>query len=429
MKPSSFPVTYWCPPPLKAMDAAFLDELLDAGINLLLTPMFTGAPEETDAALALLDGCLSRGMEALLFDARVVYGSCLSRDDAGVAALDEAAYRARVQASFDQYGKHPAVRAFFVGDEPHKEDYAAICAASRVCRETTGKEGYVNLLPYYPKFLSATGCRDYEPYLEGFVRDSGSRILSKDFYAQIMENGEIHEDYWYVMRCQWEAARATGADIWHIVLATKHFDRGVPTVEDLRFEVNMSLAYGARAISYFTLLTPENHGPYETNFTEGPLDWWGEKTAVWDAVKKVDRELHTRWGDRMMDLEVRRISHYPTVPYTYRRPLPRVKLDPFVPDDLVYSVSLVRGTAPQDVVISEMRDQKTGEDYVFVANGNRRGSVAVRLTLNDALEMHRFDMNGAEYVAARQENGENGRLKNAFWLAAGQAELIRVVRK
>ncbi len=423
MSSSRFPVSYWCSPPLDACGETYFDEMEQLGVNFLPSPTFTGAEAEKPRALAFLDAAAARGMTVMLFDARLIYGGGLPVKD---GALDEPAYEARVRACMEDYGRHPAVTAFYVGDEPNKAAYGIMCACVRVIRRLTGKEGYVNLLPYYPKFLSATGERDYEVYLDRFLADAGTKILSQDFYAQCLESGEIHEDYWYVLNCHLEAAKKAGAQPWHTVLGCKHSDRRVPSFADCRFQISMALAYGAKEISYFTLHTIRNAAAMETNFTDAAYDWWGDKTTVFDCVARANRELHLRFGDRIMGLAHRRVMHFPIVPYTYQKPLPRLMMDAFTPDEIVRAVSIGRGLAPQHLVLAEYRDEAAGEDYLFVANANPAASVSAFVTFENAREIRRYDMLGAEYAAASAP--EAGPIRVGMWLSPGQAELHRIIR-
>lgn len=428
MHKKRFPISYWCPPDLDGHTDAYFDRLALAGMTLIPSPTFTGEPGERAGAEAFFARAEARGMEVMLFDRRTCYGSCISRDAQGTALLDEAAYAEGVRQCMAQYDRR-SVRCIYVGDEPGKRDYAAMCACCRIIRELTGREGYVNLLPYYPKFLGNTGERDYDVYLQKFLEDSRSGILSQDFYAQCLEGEGMHEDYWHVLQCQYDVARAAGAEMWHTVMACKHFDRRVPDYNDFRFQISMALAYGAKEISFFTLQSPPNASPKETNFTDAPLDWWGEPTATFDALCRATRELHTRFGDIFLSLSPLRVTHYPIVPYTYQRPLPRMNTLPFTPNENIYSLSLVRGLPRQHVVISEFVHTVTGESYVFIANANPRTSVSLAITFENALEVRRYDALGREYTAVASPDGKHGRLHNAcFWLSPGQGELHRIVR-
>ncbi|MBR3691251.1 MAG: hypothetical protein IKL89_00945 [Clostridia bacterium] len=429
MEHSRYPVSYWCPPPLSAHTAQYLDDIAAMGITLIPSPYFSGAPEEKEAALAFFAAAEARGMEVVLNDARLMFPAHTAKDAEGCAALDADAFREALHTVHAEYGSRPSVHCYYIGDEPDKRNYAAMCDAARIVREETGKEGYINLLPYYPRFLKNTGFRDYDVYLEDFLAKSGSKILSQDFYAQCLEGNVIHEDFWHVLQCQYDVAKKCGAEIWHTVLACKHFDRRPPEFADFRFQISMALCYGAKQISFFTLTAPPNSSPKETNFTEAPFDWFGEKTETYTALQKALKELHVRFGDKFMGLEPQRVTHFPIVPYTYQRPLPRMNVKPFTPNENIYSVSVVRGLPRQHVVISEFVEPATGESYVFIANANPKASVALSVTFENAREVRRYDALGREYTAVASPDGAPARLKNGcFWLSPGQGELHRIVR-
>ena len=130
-----------------------------------------------------------------------------------------------------------------------------------------------------------------------------------------------------------------------------------------------------------------------------------------------------------MGFEPVRVTHFPIVPYTYQRPLPRMNVKAFTPSENVYAISVVRGLPRQHVVISEFRETATGESYVFIANANPKASVALSVTFENAREVHRYDAFGREYTAVASADGTPARLKNnCFWLSPGQGELHRIVR-
>lgn len=430
MKLSAFPISFWGSVGIRQMTDALLEDWVEAGFTLLPSPGYTAEDEDIRLVKTFLDKCEASGLKVMLFDPRVVWsGRTLTQDENGTYVLNEAAYAAGVREAHAQLGSHPAVLNYYIGDEPGAKMYASMCACSRIAKQITGKEGYINLYPYYPTFYSNTGCRDYDAYLKNFLRDSGTGILSHDYYAQLLEGGRTDDEYYYVLKCHYDAAKASGAEIWHTVLSSKHFDRRVPDYNDFRFEINAALAYGAKEISYFGYAPFMNADSRMINCMEGPVDWWWEKTDTYSNLRKANRELHQRWGDIFLQLQPDRVTHFPLVPHTYARPLPRSCVEPFTPDGRLYSLSIFRGLAPQHLIVSNFTHTVTGDKYVFIVNANTAASVGVTAVFENASAVMRYDALGREYTALKSPDGKPGRLRNpVFWLAPGQGELHRIVR-
>jgi hypothetical protein len=103
----------------------------------------------------------------------------------------------------------------------------------------------------------------------------------------------------------------------------------VATTAHLRVQVYSILAYGARAVQYFTYWTPKAD---TWNFHDGPLTHEGKRTAVYDRVKEVNREVQALRGV-FLGAEVQSVGHTGqrlpagTRPYRPVAPVRQVKTD------------------------------------------------------------------------------------------------------
>ncbi|MCX6636610.1 MAG: hypothetical protein NT090_16235, partial [Acidobacteria bacterium] len=78
-------------------------------------------------------------------------------------------------------------------------------------------------------------------------------------------------------------------------------------------------AYGGGGIQYFTYYSPHNG-----NYRLGAIDQFGNKTATWDALRRINLQIHAL-APTMVKLWSTGVYHYPDVP-EYCRPLAQSKL-------------------------------------------------------------------------------------------------------
>jgi hypothetical protein len=87
-------------------------------------------------------------------------------------------------------------------------------------------------------------------------------------------------------------ARAHDLPFHNIVLTAAHWHYREVTEADLRLQVFGSLAYGVRGLAYYKFQSrslPILNAPDLGNFRGAPLDQFGEKTALWGAMRRVNR--------------------------------------------------------------------------------------------------------------------------------------------
>jgi len=68
------------------------------------------------------------------------------------------------------------------------------------------------------------------------------------------------------------------------------------------------LAYGARGIEYFTYFTPQRG-----NYRMGAVDHFGHRTSTWDAMRRVNAEIHAL-APTLTRLHSVGVYHYPESP-------------------------------------------------------------------------------------------------------------------
>lgn len=174
---------------------------------------------------------------------------------------------------------HPALFAYHIEDEPNESEFPVLAeTVSQISAIDSSHPCYINLYPNW-----AWGEIDgYMSKVLQFLAEVNVRFLSFDCYPIYVKNGVSYlRPYWYKnLEDIRRVARSRNIPFWAFALALSHrlddeVSYPIPTVEELRLQMFINLAYGAQGFQYFT--------------------WWGVyqdgPTQVYDMVKTVNAEL------------------------------------------------------------------------------------------------------------------------------------------
>jgi hypothetical protein len=142
----------------------------------------------------------------------------------------------------------------------------------------------INLLPNYvdEKYLGMT----YEKYVEQFCTTVRPRLVCYDHYA--LFEGVERDGYFANLETIRRNALKYDAAMGFIFQCTPHGTYRDPSETDLRWQVNTGLAYGCKALLYFTYFTPTDR---DSNFHNGILDQKGNRTPHFAMAKSINAEL------------------------------------------------------------------------------------------------------------------------------------------
>lgn len=218
------------------------------------------------------------------------------RDFAAGVALQEAD-----QATFDEvFGKYLEYDSFagiMATDEPSTAAFAEIAAMRKGWDKfIPEKDFYVNLFPTYamPNQLGISESENYrENYVRRFLDETGVKFLSYDHYPLLVDgwgNGSLTVDYLFNLEVCAEEARDAGVPFWTFLQAMS-YDNATrcPTEQELRWQVLCSMAFGAQGYQYFCYWTPPGQG--DNVAKSACVTEYGEKTPVWYAGQKINREI------------------------------------------------------------------------------------------------------------------------------------------
>ncbi|OPZ86132.1 MAG: hypothetical protein BWY76_01085 [bacterium ADurb.Bin429] len=165
---------------------------------------------------------------------------------------------------------------------------------------------------------------------------------------------------------------------------------GPVTEGTVRLEVFTALAYGAKAIQYFSMPTPATSPHYE----EAILDADGCPSARYDIFRCVNRRL-ALLGPRMREFTVRGVYHTgECIPSGTRR----FRAERYGSDSSHRPVSQIAG----DPVLASFQTDATGERYLLLVNRHPARAARIQLTLDDGWQAVRF---GAHTAGAVQTAG------------------------
>ncbi|MBN1293375.1 MAG: beta-galactosidase, partial [Candidatus Latescibacteria bacterium] len=259
------PIHAWIGPPAEQTSYARYKELADAGF----THSFSGFPD-ADAMQKALDVAKAAGIQ--LF----VHIPELKSDPEGTVK---------------RFKDHPALAGYHLRDEPNAKDFPELAAwVQRIRAVDDDHFCYINLFPNYAS-AEQLGNPSYREHVELFVKTVPVQVLSFDHYP-VMTKG-LRPEWSENLEIISEAARKAGKPFWAFALAVAHDPYPIPSIDHLRLQVYSNLAYGAQGIQYFTYWTPKST---RWNFHEGPIDFNGKRTVVYDRVKKVNEEIRNLSG-------------------------------------------------------------------------------------------------------------------------------------
>lgn len=326
----------------------------------------------------------------------------------------------RVQELQERYGtNYPALAGINLFDEPHKSMFGRLKFAGTEVREQfpIGRNlPYANVYPSYAA-RRALGTRNYADYLDLYLKGAGRLpLLSFDHYPLLTQN-RITSDYFY----NWAAIRSRALRFripsW-ILIQSVGFEgtlispprRKPREIDELFWQVNVSLAYGAKGIQYFTYWTPRSDPP-RIQFTDALVSESGRLTQLYYDAQVVNAYLR-KVGKQLLPLTSELVMHT-------RVKRARSGVRPFKAD------GWLRRAGGSPVILGRfLNPLKDTERYLLVANRSLANEANARLTVaGSVVEVSRFDPATETFGPAPLE----GRVLPVR-LDPGRAELYKLSR-
>lgn len=182
---------------------------------------------------------------------------------------------------------HPALAGYQIFDEPHLMYLNQMkVEKARVEELDPNPEHpvYVNMGPSNAS-EETYGVKEFEDYVEILVSDLDLKFISFDQYP--VYEGYIDPSWARTLDVIFKAAKRHNIPFWAFTLCCWEWYRETPTLENIRLQCNVNLAYGAQVNQFF-----EYRATSGTNFA--PLMNDGTYKPVYYECKEYNRELHNR---------------------------------------------------------------------------------------------------------------------------------------
>lgn len=346
----------------------------------------------SDAQKQALDLCQANGLKMIVCDPRV-----MAKEPA-----DEN-FGANLDAIVADYSSHPALWGYFVTDEPNSAQFEKLgCIVSYLNKKDPTHPAFINILPNYAT-PAQLGNPTFEQHVDEYLRVVRPKLLSYDHYA-LLEKGE-RGDYFDNLEVIRRQSIKHNVPFSSIILAVPHGSYRDPSEADLRWQVNTSLAYGARGIMYFTLWTPVDS---YWNFHDAIIDADGKRNRKYEIVKGINAELKVL-GPLMMRLRSAAVYHSGTIP-AGAKPIP--------------ADNLISGINGGDFVIGQfIRDD--AQMYAMIVNRSFTKTAHAKIEFSRKVGIYEVDRRNAhEHV--RLPGNVNGSYVWEADFAPGEGKLVRL---
>ena len=157
------------------------------------------------------------------------------------------------------------------------------------------KDFYVNLLPTYST-LAQRGELNYTDYLTEYIEKVNPEFVSYDHYPLMVfyEQPVLTDDFLYNLEIVAKICQQYDLPFWTFIQTigyatpsgTQHRS---PTEADLRWQIALSMAYGASGIQHFTYWTPGLES--NESFEDAMVDREGNKTDLYYAAQAANLEV------------------------------------------------------------------------------------------------------------------------------------------
>lgn len=252
----------------------------EAGLNAIYA-LYETADGNKDDVLRALDMAQKADILYLVRDRKIL--ECKDGSD--------------IKKRLDRFMAHPASMGVLAVDEPGFESFDNIARVKKMFEEIyPDKLFYVNLLPMYAtdrqiqygaSHLGGEQVTNevYETYLRKYINTVKPDVLSYDFYPFEGPRPNVRDDYFE----QLDLVSGFEQPLWCFIQTVKFSEKTrVPTLEEIRFQINTSLAYGHKGIQFFTYFKPLS--VERESFDGAMIDHEGNKTDVYDSVKQINKE-------------------------------------------------------------------------------------------------------------------------------------------
>jgi hypothetical protein len=353
-----FPIgLFWPPHPYESTPERYA-EIKAAGFDFIISGNYAG---DGNIFRYQLDLARTAGLQMLISDDIQIRNMSrwfsISDNPADFLSVTPAEARALYIRARDAYGPFSSLAGFNLYDEPGAGWFGTLAKAVAVSRELAPQ-----LLPYINLFPS-----NDPAYYRRFVDVVKPSLISFDRYPLLSEGREDGNYFhnWAIVR---DAALHGDIPSWVFIQTLAYDNHREPTAAELLWQVNISLAYGAKGIQYFTYWTPE--AARGEGFGPALITVDGHRTPRYAAARAINTTWLHQVGRELKPLVSESVVH------ANETPLPNGTVG-FTPTPLISTVS------GSPVVVGTFRSRDGSADrWVLVANRSHSTEARATLTPN-----------------------------------------------
>ena len=285
---------------------------------------------------------------------------------------------------------------YYLGDEPSGDLIPPVGDEVRAYAAADPERfPYVNLLPSYAGETRLGGT--YREHVENFVAAAGAEnieYLSHDYYA-FRSSGVVTDIYADVEILRSVAYENGKLKTHAFPQSTAWSGMRMPTADELRWNVYLYLAYGFKALSWFTLVCPGNSDTEGEGFYDGIIyrDGTIRDPALYEAFKELNWEVRGL-SSILMNLDTVHAYHVKANTDGVEK----------LPEDF-----FLQPANRNDFIISVMEPKEGEDQYIMIFNKNNRRDVDGAFTVDAASGVQwveYFDPFIGEYIPMEFTDGK-----------------------
>lgn len=415
-----FPIGLWWPPPPTQTTAQRYQEIAAAGFNFVIGG--NGVINDTYNPAAL-EAAQANNLQYVLWDSQLTK---FIRDSANYSD-PQAQVRNRIQQLWQRYQGYPAWAGLYLYDEPSTDEFALLgYARAQTQQQSSGRLlPFANLYPYTngSDTLASLGATSYDDYLKRYRSEVSPPFICFDHYP-LLSGSAITEDYFQNWAAIRNYALKTTPNLpgvissWVFIQSVdfswtddSYPERRKPNEDELFWQVNVSLAYGAKGIQYFCYWTPSPAPDALIQFGEALVSTSGNLSPLYDYAKRVNAYLKVV-GKALLPLRSASVAH------AGEDPLP-AGATAFSNDGYVTSVSgspVILGSFSNPTIETER--------FLLVVNRSFTTTVQPTLTLSSSSVKGVSKLDSGTDMFVNPSEYSQGQLKPS--IAAGRAQLYKL---
>jgi len=235
----------------------------------------------------------------------VVIGTAGTTAEEQLKLCERLGLRAIVRAdrAVDKLPQSEICWGYMLADEPNAAAFPELAKrAAQIRQQWPGRFGYVNLFPNYAS-AGQLGTPTYDEHVVKFVQTVKPEVLSMDHYPAMRPDADTRNAYCENLETMQKHSLSAGIPFWNYFYAMPFNDRLDPTEAQIRWQINASLAYGAKGVLYFCYWTPGRGTKGAGEFPKGGaiITAEGLKTRHYDEARRINAELKNL-GPTLMQL-------------------------------------------------------------------------------------------------------------------------------